>query len=264
MKFIFALLFFISGHAFAVGEVQQFRETARRVLSQAIKNNLHEVSGVRLQDVLNNLDKIEIKLAKTEAANRRAAIWQPMKITFNPHIYNQMPLYAQEILTVHEVTGATTSSWKDDGYAFALYIWMVANKDFFRPLLDIFVWPPDIGRTLLAGGGSTVVGGGGDDRDINLKINALLCIRSILTGGTIPESLKKANPSKMIRGVLFINWYTLDNVPSGEIQLHIPIDKSIQPTVLLNPNDYQQMAQANNFISVLRLALIFDEKAFSP
>ena len=264
MKHLLTLLILFSSSAFAANETEQFREAARSVLSQAIKNGLHEVSGVRLQETLNKLNKIEIRLAKTDAANRRAAIWQPMKIAFNPNIYFQMPVYAQHVLSVHEVMGATTSSWKDDGYSFALYIWMMSIKDFFQPLLNIFVWPTETGLTLLAAGGSSVVGGGGDDRDIDLKINALLCVRSILTGGTIPESLKKASPSKMIRGVLFMNWYTLDNVPSGEIQLHIPIDKSIKSTVLLNPNDYQQMAQANNFLAVLRLALIFDEKAFTP
>ena len=264
MKSLLALLILFSSSAFAGYETEQFRETARRVLNQAIKNNLHEVSGVRLKDIVHKLDKIEIKLAQTDAAHRRAAIWQPMKVTFNPNIYNQMPVYAQEVLTVHEVTGATTSSWKDDGYAFALYIWMMAYKSFFQPLHDIFQWPHQVGQTLLAAGGSSVVGGGGDDRDINLKINALLCIRSFLTGGNIPESFKQQSKSKMIRGVLFLNWYTLVEVPEGEMSLHIPLDKSIQPTLILNPKNYNQIVQANDFYTILKLALIFDEKAFTP
>lgn len=253
------LCFFSATKSFAL------RENARRVLTKAVAGGLVDLDGINLLTVLKKIDQIEIETANTQIAGRTSAIWQPMRVIYNPTVFSAQTLIVQDVLAVHEIIGAITQSWKDDGYSHSLYIWMVANKNFFKPLLSSFVWSdPKRNKHVfeVAGGGSTTVRGGGDVREIDLKIDGLLCLKTYAeSGGCLLSRLEKP-VAQVTKGLLFANWYVVSETKEGRFNLHIPKDKSIQTVALVHPRTYQMILNSleiHRAHIMIELAVIFSD-----
>ena len=238
-----------------------FRESARSTLQKAMANGLYQLNAVNLARVLAAIDGVRLRRAIIKNDHRTSAVWEPNEITYNPERFERDSFYAQQILSLHEFIGATSKSWKDDSYSHALYIWMIANKKFFEPVLAQFEWPSSLRKPVFEAGGSTTIRGGGDARDIDLKVNTLLCVRSYLLGGScLSQKLSSVNIKNVIKGLVFANWYVTDKAPEGEFQFHLPKDKSIQATVLIHPLTYDEILRTTNVGAIIDMALTYEEK----
>ena len=248
--FLCAMILSLSQTAMAnnqTPESKAFREPARQVLKGAIAQGLTELNGINLIQVLERLDKIQIETApQTKFVNRTSAFWQPMKITYNPIIFEEATFYVQHILTTHEVIGAVSGSWKDDSYSHAIYIFMTAYKPIFQSTLNAFKWPTNIGKPAMEAGGVTIVGGGGDVRDIDLKIRTLMALNLNLSGKEAITLDKSKDIPALIRAIILMNWYVSPLHQEGQFNIHAPKNKNIQPTILLHPNTYNMILKSND------------------
>jgi len=275
VKLLLCFLFSFSTHALDLSEeTLEFRKGALLLLNGAIKTGLYEHQGLNLQAIASSVNQMPMREAITDAAGRRAAFWECNRVTINPRITKNMLPFVRDVLAVHEFASAQTCSALDDGYAFALYVWLKAYND--QLILSHFTWPASTGETVLSYhlkqqgtelGGSSVVGGGGDDRDIHLKILALLCLRGTLSGKEcVPRELlpsdsqlKKEVLKKMIRGIMFMHWYTSNDVAEGEYSLRKlkPKVGKIQPVYVFNPKTFDRMVRNDDINTLLQLAVAY-------